>query len=320
MDKSSAELDPDWLGRLGEVLYGDKLDGHLYHLIPVGDLYYLMAMGDDYPSPDNFIAHVRCLVEYLESGNSDKPIADFVPHIRKLQGWCRKDEREFNNVWSLLWHVIGHAMWIPILEPTFKKQIQHIYPLQSQKTKPTSFMFTIHDIQMAGLSIEPSSHKHEHLSIVGNTVKIYSPHFDGMWELDKFSRNRIARALDISSLGSEIFASLNALYGKDRLYDEAGALGLIPKSDRMRCDRMLQLMFGRHKEPPRVLASRVYTLEKLIKHRRSWWPSLKRDLQRSRTEQPFVFWGSIFAIFFGVSSVIQTAMSIWSVVLAIQAA
>lgn len=161
-------------------------------------------------------------------------------------------------------------MWIPILAPTFKKQIQHIYPLQSRKIKPTSFMFTIHDIQAASLAIEPSGHKHEHLSIVENTVKIYSPHFDNMWELDKFSRNRIARydaicslmghdwlcikfrALGISSLGSEIFASLNALYGKDRLYDEAGALGLIPKNDRMRCDRMLQLMFDRHKEPPGV--------------------------------------------------------------------
>lgn len=181
-------------------------------------------------------------------------------------------------------------------------------------------MFTIRDIQAAGLAIEPSVHKHEHLSIVENTVMVYSPQFDKMYESDKFSRNRVARALGISSLGSEIFASLNALYGKDRLYDEAGALGLIPKNDRTRCDRMLQLMFSSHKEPPGLFASRVYTLEKLIKHRRSWWPSLKRDLQRNRAEQPFLFWGSIFAIIFGICSIIQTVMSIWSVVLAIQAA
>jgi hypothetical protein len=90
MYKSSAELDPDWLGRLGEVLYGDKLDGDLFHLETVGNLYYMMAMGDDdYPSPDDFIAHVRCLVEYLESGNSDKTVADFVPLIQKLPGWRR---------------------------------------------------------------------------------------------------------------------------------------------------------------------------------------------------------------------------------------
>lgn len=91
-------------------------------------------------------------------------------------------------------------MWIPILAPTFKKQIQHIYPLQLQKIKPTSFMFTICDIQAAGLAIEPSGHKHEHLSIIENTVKIYSPQFNNMYELDKFSRNRVARYDVICSL------------------------------------------------------------------------------------------------------------------------
>ena len=93
MDKGTAELDPDWLGQLREVLYGDKFDGHLSHLVTVRDLYYLMAIGDGYPSPDNFIAHVRCLVEYLESGNSDKTVADFVPLIWQLPGWHRGPDK-----------------------------------------------------------------------------------------------------------------------------------------------------------------------------------------------------------------------------------
>ena len=61
-------------------------------------------------------------------------------------------------------------------------------------------MFTICDIQAAGLAIEPSGHKHEHLSIIENTVKIYSPQFNNMYELDKFSRNRVARYDVICSL------------------------------------------------------------------------------------------------------------------------
>jgi len=93
MDKGTTELDPDWLGQLREVLYGDKFDGHLSHLVTVCDLYYLMAIGDGYPSPDNFIAHVRCLVEYLESGNSDKTVADFVPLIWQLPGWHRGPDK-----------------------------------------------------------------------------------------------------------------------------------------------------------------------------------------------------------------------------------
>lgn len=83
-------------------------------------------------------------------------------------------------------------MWIPIRAPTFKGQMQHMYPPQPRKRLPASFSFTIHHIQAAGLTIDPSTHMHEHLDIVRNSVKIYCPDLNGMYMLDKFSHHRVA--------------------------------------------------------------------------------------------------------------------------------
>jgi hypothetical protein len=65
----------------------------------------------------------------------------------------------------------------------------------------------------------------------------------------------------------------------------------------------------------KVLMQRVYSLEKLIQHRRSWLPSLIRDVRKSKRQQPFVFWGSVLAILYGSSSILQTLASFWSIIL-----
>lgn len=68
-----------------------------------------------------------------------------------------------------------------------------------------------------------------------------------------------------------------------------------------------------------MLASRILALENLIRYRKSYWPSLIRDINRTRNEQPYIYWGTILATIFGICSVIQTVASVWSLVLAIQA-
>jgi hypothetical protein len=68
-----------------------------------------------------------------------------------------------------------------------------------------------------------------------------------------------------------------------------------------------------------VLASRAHALDELIKKRRRWWVALIRDIRRNSREQPFIFWGAILAVIFGICTLIQTVASVWSLVLAIQA-
>lgn len=69
----------------------------------------------------------------------------------------------------------------------------------------------------------------------------------------------------------------------------------------------------------KVLKSRVHALNTTITYRRKWLPSLIRDIHTSKREAPFVFWGSVLAIIFGVCSMLQTVMAAWSIVLAYRA-
>ena len=66
-----------------------------------------------------------------------------------------------------------------------------------------------------------------------------------------------------------------------------------------------------------VLAGKVEALKNTVDRRSSFWPILRRDISRNYREQPFYFWGAIFALFFGVCTLIQTVASVWALALAL---
>ena len=60
------------------------------------------------------------------------------------------------------------------------------------------------------------------------------------------------RKLGLSTLGNEIFASLKALYGKDRLFKKGSELGLGSDLDAKGDHGWLSLFFVLHTSPPKV--------------------------------------------------------------------
>jgi len=188
--------------------------------------------------------------------------------------------------------------------------------------RPKAFTITLADISAAGLNVLATAHAHEHLEVVGDMVKIMEFTRPSEDLFITFEKNRVAIALGIDTLGWEIFGSLFVLYWRDGLQTKAHDLHLLPEMGQPHAV-WLKVIFSLdcvQSAAPHVLASRVLALEKLIQHRVSYWPSLMRDINQTKKEQPYIYWGTILATFFGICAVIQTVVSVWSLVLAIQAA
>ena len=142
------------------------------------------------------------------------------------------------------------------------------------------------------------------------------------------------RALGIATLGGEVLASMHALYGKDEFFDRAEAAGIFaPKDELTRILGARAVRDHANVQPAvwssnsltqffyilkQVLAYRTRALQKLVDYRRSWWPSLIRDVKKQLNSQPLFFYGAILAVFFGVCTVIQTVTSVWTLSLALQ--
>jgi len=223
----------------------------------------------------------------------------------------------------LLWIALSFDLSIPITpkgDITFAERIDLIFPPISPLITPNSFSHNLFDILEVDLEIEPTTSFHEHLLINDNVIKIYKVDFTFLLGLSAYNDNKVAAKLGLSTLGKEIFASLNVLYGKDRLFKKGEELGLGSDWDARSNYEVLSTFFRVHTSPPKVLASRAYALDQLIKKRRHWWAALIRDIRKIYREQPFVFWGAIFGVVFGICTIIQTVTSVWSLVLAIQAA
>ncbi|KAH8916984.1 hypothetical protein BT69DRAFT_1302219 [Atractiella rhizophila] len=128
-------------------------------------------------------------------------------------------------------------------------------------------------------------------------------------------------ALGVQSLGNEVLGSLHALYGTKHTYQLAKAHQLLPDSDEVEFRlKVLTLSRGPKDDKPNILASRIDKLERLLRYRNSFHQRLKRDISRNMREQPFLFWGSLFAVIVGICTLIQTVTSVWGLCLAIQAA
>lgn len=170
------------------------------------------------------------------------------------------------------------------------------------------------------MDIQPTTSFHEHLLIAGNTIKVFKIDIPALFGLGAYNKNKVAKELGLSSLGAEIYASLYALYTKDRLFKKGGELGLGSNWDEASGHEYFSSFFRVHSAAPRVLASRAYALDEVIRKRRRRWVALIRDTRKNAREQPFFFWGAVLAILFGICTLVQTVASVWALVLAIQAA
>lgn len=97
----------------------------------------------------------------------------------------------------MLWVALGLAMWVPMRKPerrgpTITEQLQFLYPPVPPEKRPRAFTITLLDIAAAGLRVVSTAHAHEHLDILGDTVKVLE-YTDATEDLFlKFDHNRVA--------------------------------------------------------------------------------------------------------------------------------
>ncbi|KAJ6491052.1 hypothetical protein C8R45DRAFT_1073693 [Mycena sanguinolenta] len=315
----------DVMKPLCEALYTEPFDEtRMNHLECIAESYDVAAFCEKaIKTSDDYINRIRCLVAFLEQNKGNGTVAEFLDVARaQIPGW-ELDEKEYSYALYNFWNLFHWPQRVPDSGVTFKDKVNAIFPpLQKHKRSP-DFSATLSDIFAAGLEIAPTQWIHEHLLVTDNEVKIFCPSVYTIRALDKFHTNRGAIALQIETLGGEIFSSLYVLYGQKRELDRARSLQLLPKHSADDYDLLLKVMFELHalinKPKPQVLASRVLALDKLVHHRRSWMVSLIRDIKTNQQEQPFLFWGSVVALLFGICTVIQTVTSVWSLQLALTA-
>jgi len=179
-----------------------------------------------------------------------------------------------------------------IMSPTIEEQLHFLYPPVPSEIRPKAFTITLADIYAAGLNVVATAYAHEHLEVVGDMVKIMELTRPSEDLFLTFVKNRVAIALGIDTLGWEIFGSLFVLYWRDGHQTEAHDLHLLPEMGQPHADMWLKVLFSLdcvQSAPPHVLASRVLALEKLIRHRVMYWPSLMRDINRTKKEQPYIY-------------------------------
>ncbi|KAJ7848082.1 hypothetical protein B0H13DRAFT_2404725 [Mycena leptocephala] len=327
---------PPWgnnvMKRLCEALYTEPFDeNNRSYLDCIAASYDTSSYSDNtIKTSDDYINRIHCLVGFLEQTKGNSTVAEFLKVVRaQVPGWVHSNKDKeasfcrYTNVLYGFWNLFHWPLWVPDSGATFRNKVDSHFPPLKKRRQPPSFSATLSDILDAGLEIAPTQAIHEHLLITDNEVKIFCPSMKQMKGLGKFTTNRAAIALQIGSLGAEIFSSLHTLYGKKNEFDRARSLHLLPKHPPENHDLLLAIMFELHgvvqKTKPQVLASRVLALNNLIKHRHSWMVSLIRDLKTNKREQPFLFWGSVGAFFFGICTIIQTVTAVWSLQLALSA-
>lgn len=154
------------------------------------------------------------------------------------------------------------------------------------------------------------------------------------------------RAIGMAHYGDEIMQSYGALVKEEfrQNYQLPISLGMF-KIDDERARRgqyddltvVSSIIEKKHKDPmpyhpPQVrlrffraltpdlrqlLAGRVHIIETELCRRRHWYRRLRRDIHKRKKEEPWMFWGTVLAVFFGICTVIQTITSVWSLVVSV---
>ncbi|TDL17729.1 hypothetical protein BD410DRAFT_843393 [Rickenella mellea] len=275
---------------------------------------------------NNYVHQIDLLGDFLEARKpgEEAKIEDFIEVMRASQGW----PHWFGLDESLnAWYVVATTLLIPIYVPiketcvTFEDQVRHMYPPMPPHLAPKKFNTTLSDILNCGLIVKPTDFFFEHFQIIEGetTVKIFfisgtSAHWSRLYD-----QNRAVKALGMDTLMKEIIASTFAIFEYNQFNKKAEELGLIVCNGAADYFSISSIFRDYQHVPPKLLAERAAAIEDLIKSRRSFRRSFRRDLRRQMKDQPFIFWGTVLAIFFGICTIIQTVASIWALVIAIEA-
>ncbi|KAI0059569.1 hypothetical protein BV25DRAFT_1918360 [Artomyces pyxidatus] len=254
------------------------------------------------------LRHLECIIDFLNAcKTTPMPMPGFYTWLQKTNRPCPEQwPREDGQPTAYLWQVIGLALTFSGRikyndTDTVHSIVQGLFPAPSAaRSPPASFEVSFQDLLSVKLDLRPTRLLHEHLLVQGNTVK--SP----------------GQALDLDTVGDEILASWAALLGDRTIEPEMRARGLLAEDKSSLIEGVLMLK-ALDNIRPHHFADREAALRRLVAQRRRWWSVLMRDVRDQREGQPFMFYGAILAVFFGVCTVIQTVTAVWGLVLAAQA-
>jgi len=211
------------LGDISWVLYESRVAENAAYLdIP---LFLGCWNRERYISPAAYPSYLRCLIRFLGDGEGAKYVDGFLEVLRQNPEWI-SDNREMRKASCIFGYALDIGTDKPILD--FKGHIKRLFPPHPWSRHPPSFTLSLADIQAVGLVVSPTSILEEHLEIKGNIVKILVMTPSRCKMLKGYESNRVATAVKLGTLGTEIFGSLKVLYGDETGgYAGASAIGLI---------------------------------------------------------------------------------------------
>ncbi|OJT15639.1 hypothetical protein TRAPUB_5967 [Trametes pubescens] len=322
--------------RLAEALFENK------DSLPeptTGNICYLKL--DGYGAR-NSVENMCALVTYLDQRPWEDQLVDrFVEERKATPHWPAKLQDKphadhLKYVWLLmdgLLCVIGLSLsLVPAPPPTFAGAVNMVFPpVPEGVKKPKRFTFSARELIEEDFIIQPTPIMLDHLKLNGNAVSVYVLSTAQITLLLGYDRNKVARAIGMADYGHEIMQSYGALVKEEfrEKYQLPISLGMIEIDDerarRGQYDDLTvvsSIIEKKHKDPkpyhpPQLLAGRVHIIETELRRRRHWYRRLLRDIHKRKKGEPWMFWGAVLAVFFGICTVIQTITSVWSLVVSV---
>ncbi|KAI9062303.1 hypothetical protein FKP32DRAFT_855610 [Trametes sanguinea] len=323
--------------RLHEALYDGE---HSALPEPVsGHVSYLKL--DGYSACDT-VDHMCALLQFLMDNRWEEQVPErFVDAMRVQPGWPAKLKdkplsQHVEYAWMLMNGLLAVVSLKPYLEPappsTIAGIVERVFPHVPHGTVPPSqFNFTARELVEEDFIIQPTTNLLDHLKLVGNAISVYTLSTEEIQLLMGYNNNRAARAIGMAGLGSEYMHSYAALVEGEfhECYRLPISLGIFKIDDtrvkRGQYDDLTVVtgvirMYRNDRagdRTPHLLASRVLAIEEALRRRRHWYNRLRRDIHKRKKAEPWMFWGAVLAVFFGVCTVIQTVTSVWSLVVSL---
>ncbi|KAI0353261.1 hypothetical protein OH77DRAFT_644123 [Trametes cingulata] len=304
--------------RLASALYETE-DGHLPERT-TGNIVYIRL--DGYGTRDT-VENMCALIEYLRNAAwPDQVVDHFIETMKSKPHWPAKlkdkpHEEHVDYVWHMmdgLLAVIGLVTYIQPTPPTtFAGIVDLIFPrVPSKAAKPTRFSFSARELVEEDFIIQPTVCMFDHLKLDGNAVMVYTLYTEQISLLIGYHKNTVAHAIGLANYGNELLQSYGALVNEEfrENYSLPVSLGMFKvDSDRSGRDDLIivsGVIEQRHKRPS------PYHPPQELRRRRHWYNRLRRDIEKRKKSEPWMFWGAVLAVFFGVCTVIQTITSVWS--------
>ncbi|KAI0716124.1 hypothetical protein C8T65DRAFT_642132 [Cerioporus squamosus] len=305
---------------------------------------------DGYSARDT-VETMCCLVKFLPDHTWETQVVSaFIDEMRAKSHWPAKladapPEEHTKYIWSIMEGLLGIFAYKDYLEPTtpstFHGIVHRMFPelphvtrlgilhVPRRVVKPQCFSFSVRDLLAEEFMIEPTSNLADHLKMNGNAIRMYVLDSTAVRFLMVYHKNRVAKAIGMSNLGNEVLQSYAVLTQIEfqenfKLPIQLGMFKIEPDNARRTGFDDLTVITGIirlfHNHPdfdpqPHLLAERVRAIEHELHTRRHWYKRLRRDIHKRKKEEPWMFWGAVLAVFFGICTVIQTVTSVWSLAL-----